>query len=228
MTHKHDSKVEKKDTSPCTKHGEPKSSTCCSGGACGSDCTCDSDSGCKTDSGCDCTCNSDSGIEIIDTPAIDTPIDAIQKELSDAMAKQREYLETMQHVQAEFENFRKRVDRDKENFCKFASLDLIKKLLPLVDTITLIDKNASTESPEELKKAVSMLHQQMGSFLKGEGVEKIPSTGIFNPSHHEPLFAEESDKPVGTILNELQPGYLQKGQVLRAARVILAKAKVKK
>ena len=141
-------------------------------------------------------------------------------------SKEKELLISLQMLQADFENYRKRVDRDKEDFCSFASKGILEKLIPFIDNFELALKNKDHENKEEFVKAIEMVQKQLWSILHKEGIKKIDAKGKnFNPELHEPLLQEESDKKPNTVLEELQPGYVLKNRVLRHAKVKIAKAK---
>lgn len=145
---------------------------------------------------------------------------------SNAKNKEQEYLQALQCTQAEFENYRKRVERDRENFAKFASENFVKKLLPSLDNFERCLANASEKNHNEFVEAIKMVHDQIWKELNNEGVKRIDAENTqFNPELHEPLLQEESDKPENTVLQVLEAGYTFNGKVLRHARVKLSKKK---
>jgi molecular chaperone GrpE len=144
------------------------------------------------------------------------------------ITKEQEYLQALQHNQAEFENYRKRVDRDREIFAKFASESLVKKLLPSLDNFERCLANASEQNHKEFVEGIKMVHDQIWKELNSAGVKRINAEDTpFNPELHEPLLQEESDKPANTVLQVLEAGYTLNGKVLRHARVKISKEKSK-
>ncbi|MFT4343138.1 MAG: nucleotide exchange factor GrpE [Candidatus Woesearchaeota archaeon] len=136
-----------------------------------------------------------------------------------------EYLQGMQRVQAELENYRKRVDRDRESQAKYATQSFVSQLIPLLENFEHVTKNLK-EKDEEVTKGVAMLYEQLWSILKNEGVRIINEVGVtFNPELHEPLFQEESDGKPNVVLEVLQPGYMLHERVIRHARVKISKEK---
>jgi len=129
---------------------------------------------------------------------------------------------TAQYVQAEFENYKKRVDREKEGFTQFAAASLLKDILPLIDNLELAIKHK--ENKEDFCKGIELTYAAFISLLESKGITLIDTSGLFNPEQHEVLLTEKSDKPDGTILEELQKGYLLHGKVLRPAKVKAAKS----
>ena len=135
--------------------------------------------------------------------------------------KVKELTETLQRLQAEFENSQKRLEKEKQSFLEFAKKDIITKILPILDNFELALKN--TDNKEEFQKGVELIYAELYSMLEKEGVRKIQAKGKFDPYQHEALMSEESDKEQGIILQELQKGYLLNDKVLRSAKVKVAK-----
>lgn len=133
---------------------------------------------------------------------------------------------TLKHVQADFENYKKRVLRDQESNQQYAVAKFIQKLLPALDTFELALKHA--ENHGEFVKGMTLVHEQLHTILNQAGVEKIPTNTPFNPAHHHALLAEESDQPEHSILEEILPGYALHGTVLRPAQVKVAKKREQK
>jgi len=135
--------------------------------------------------------------------------------------KVKELTETLQRLQAEFENSQKRLEKEKQDFLQFAKKDMITKILPILDNFELALKN--TDNKEEFQKGIELIYAELYSMLEKEGIKKIEAKGKFDPHQHEALMAEESDKEKGTIIQELQKGYLLNDKVLRTAKVKVAK-----
>ncbi len=128
---------------------------------------------------------------------------------------------------AEFDNYRKRVVAEKEDFAKYAATDLVKKFLPIMDSFerAKISFEKHTEEKEELKKGLALIYKQFEDTLTGLGVKKIETVGKhFDPQFHEAIMQQEQNGVVsGTILEEVQPGFLLYDRLLRPAMVIVAK-----
>ena len=129
---------------------------------------------------------------------------------------------TLQRLQADFENFRKRSEKMQQEFIKFASKNMIVKLLPTVENFDLAMNN--TENQKEFTKGVKLIHKQMHDLMKSEGVEQIPAKEgqAFDPNLHEAMMTGEGKKK-NSILQVLAPGYTMHGQVIRPAKVKVAK-----
>jgi len=132
-----------------------------------------------------------------------------------------ELTDTLQRLQAEFENYKKYVDKQKAEFVKYAQADLIDQLLPCLDSFELALKN--TTDKEKLIKGIELIYSQLYSLLEKQGLKKIDATGKFDPHFHEVLLKEDSNKEEDTILEELQKGYMLGDKVLRHTKVKVSK-----
>lgn len=142
----------------------------------------------------------------------------IKKPLEEKNQKIEELTDTLKRLQAEFENFKKRVEREKIEFVKYAHADVIADMLPVLDSFELALKN--TTDKEKLIEGIKMIYAQLYSVLEAEGLRPIKATGEkFNPYKHEVLMKEESDKPEDTILEEFQKGYMLNDRVIRHSKV---------
>lgn len=140
--------------------------------------------------------------------------------------KTEELTALLKKVQADFENYKKRVEKEKTEFTQFASQELVKKLLPLLDSFQLA--LADTKNLEDFKKGVELIYSQLWQTLESEGISQIDAVGKqFDPFLHEALMQEESDKPENTVLEELQKGFMLKDNVIRPAKVKIAKKLMK-
>ncbi len=160
--------------------------------------------------------NQEEGLTAPDEPSLEDL-------LAEEKAKSEEYYNQMLRLQAEFENYRKRVIREKEDLIKYGGEQLIINLLPVMDSF---DSALQTQSGdyEKLFEGIQMIAGQMFDILKKEGLEIIPTVGeTFNPEIHEAVMKEESEEyPENTVIMELRRGYSYKGKVIRAAMVKVA------
>ncbi len=129
-----------------------------------------------------------------------------------------ELTDSLQRLQAEFENYKKRVDKEKQGFVKYAKADLVYKLLPLLDTFEIALRN--TNDKEKFVKGMEIAYSQLFSTLQSEGLKPIEALGKkFDPYLHEVMLKQKSDKEEGIILEELQKGYMLNDKVLRHSKV---------
>ena len=141
-----------------------------------------------------------------------------KKQLDEKQKTIEELTDTLKRLQAEFENFKKRNDKEKEEFAKYSAALTIGKLLPVFDSFDHAVKN--TNDKEKFVHGIKMIHAQLVSTLESIGLKPIKAEGErFDPYKHEVLLKEESDKPDGTILEELQKGYMFHDKVLRFSKV---------
>lgn len=129
--------------------------------------------------------------------------------------KEDECLEQLQRLQAEFENYRKRVDCEKHDILENANEKLIVSLLDILDTFELALKHSDDEG-------VKMIYSQLYSLLEKNGLKLIEAKGKFNPEIHEVLVQEEGEGD-NIILEELQRGYFLNGKVVRPSMVKISK-----
>jgi molecular chaperone GrpE len=129
---------------------------------------------------------------------------------------------------ADFDNFRKRAAREKQDAIKYANESLITKLLPVLDSFEaalIAASDAKDETAEALRTGVAMVLQQLKSVLAEAGVEEVDATGqAFDPNWHEAVSQQESaETPEGHVLQQLRRGYKLRDRLLRPASVIVAK-----
>jgi len=152
-----------------------------------------------------------------------TEVEMLKRELAEKTKLADEYLNRMKYMQAEFDNFRKREDAERKEFVKFANHELISALLNIVDDFERAI--AATKDAKE-KAALDMVHKRFIKVLSERGVKPIDALGKKFDAHlHEAFLSEESDKEEGTVLAELQKGYMLHDKVLRHTKVKVAKKK---
>lgn len=130
--------------------------------------------------------------------------------------------DTLQRLQADFENFRKRTEKEKVEFKEYAKVETIAKFLPIIDNLELALKH--TGSADDFTQGIKLIFSQMISEIESMGVKKIESMGkIFNPRFHEALMADFSDDPKDTIIEEFQAGYILSDRIIRNSKVKISK-----
>ncbi|ACX64021.1 nucleotide exchange factor GrpE [Paenibacillus sp. Y412MC10] len=143
-------------------------------------------------------------------------------ELEKLQAELQEQQQRTLRVQADFDNFRRRTQKEKEDLGKYASSKLITELLPVIDNFERA-LQASEENPEfeSFSKGVNMIFRQLESVLATEGLSAMKSVGEpFNPEYHQAIMQVESDEyEEGIVVEEVQKGYMLKDKVLRPAMV---------
>ena len=129
---------------------------------------------------------------------------------------------------ADFENFKKRTARERQDAVKFANESLLQKLLPVLDNFEMAlaaTQNAPAEGVKSLQDGVTMILQQLRQTLIDAGLEEIDALGKpFDPNFHEAVSQQESaDVPDGQVLLQLRRGYKLRERLLRPATVVVAK-----
>src|SRR5438093_5127825 len=148
----------------------------------------------------------------------------VESGLNAEKAKSNDYLRRLQYLQADFENYRKRVEKEMSDNRQFGNQRLLSDLIIVNDELELALREAeeSKENPT-IVEGVGMVHKRLQTLLSKEGVEKIRSLGSsFNSDLHEAALRVESDKEDGTIVEEIRQGYMLKGKVLRPSIVKVA------
>ena len=163
--------------------------------------------------------NIDEQLEEIDAEIVDEEGN-VEKDSSD---DDNEYKEKYQRLLADFTNFKKREEKARADFKKFALSNLIEELLPVLDNF---DRALKDQNPEDgLVKGILMTRDEMLSILKNEGLEEISSDGeLFDPNIHQAVLAEDSDEVESDhIIETFQKGYKLNNRVIRPAMVKVAK-----
>lgn len=139
-----------------------------------------------------------------------------------AIKEKNELQELLQRRQAEFDNYRRRSERERTEVFEFASMDAVKALLPILDDFERALKVESAD--KEYARGMEMIYQRLFEGLKKLGLEPISAeVPIFNPHiHHAVEMVDTKDHPDQTILEEYQRGYYFKGRLLRPAMVKVA------
>jgi len=150
------------------------------------------------------------------------PSDAAERE---RLAKEKaEYQDLLQRRQAEFENYRRRSERERGELLEFAAMDTVKALLPVLDDFERALKAGGEEVDKDYSRGMELIYQRLYEALKKLGLEPIASdVPVFNPHiHHAVEMVDTKDHPDETILEEYQRGYYFKGRLLRPAMVKVA------
>jgi molecular chaperone GrpE len=140
-------------------------------------------------------------------------------------ARNAELIDGLQRMQAEFDNYRKRMVREQTRILETAEAGLIKKLLPAIDNLErAIDNAGEVKQAKALAQGVSMVRDQLMEVLEKEGLEVIEGQGEpFDPEEQEAMMVvPSSGQPEGTVVDVTQKGYRFNGSLLRPAMVSVA------
>ncbi len=152
------------------------------------------------------------------------------QELSDSAKKTQEYFDKLLRLHAEFENFKKRSIKERQQFFKFANEGLIRELINVLDNFERAFESANKMSDlKSLHQGVEMILKQIHQLLEKNGVKKIECLGKpFDPVQQEAIAHIESDEqPENTVVEEVQKGYLLEERLIRPAVVKVSKKRRK-
>jgi molecular chaperone GrpE len=172
-----------------------------------------------------------------DAPASAEPLVALEPatvtpeqlaELKERAAKADESWERLLRTTADFDNFKKRAAREKQEAIKFANEGLLQKLVPVLDTLDMALAATQTAEPEtgqSLQAGIKMIGQQLKNALAEAGLEEVDAAGKpFDPNLHEAVSQRETlEAPEGQVIQQLRKGYKLRDRLLRPASVVVAK-----
>jgi molecular chaperone GrpE len=146
------------------------------------------------------------------------------EQLARLQAEKDELMQTMIRRQADFENYRKRVERERQEEHRRGVGRLIEELLPILDGFDRALKAYSDPQFEEYRKGLELIYRQTWDILARHGLERIAAAGkTFDPNFHQAIQrVETSEHPDDTVLEVVQDGYLYHGRVLRPSSVRVA------
>jgi molecular chaperone GrpE len=150
------------------------------------------------------------------------------EELKGRAEKADEHWERLLRTTADFDNFKKRAAREKQDAIRYANEALLEKLVPVLDNFDAALSAAQTNSSgaaQSLQTGVAMIFQQLKKVLTESGLEEVDATGQkFDPNLHEAVSQQETtDVPEGEVLQQLRKGYKLRDRLLRPATVVVAK-----
>ena len=156
--------------------------------------------------------------EAVDATAANAAPGTAQPETADVAEWKNRYMRTL----ADFENYRKRADREKTEFFKYALAGTFKDLLPILDNFDRALDHA--EEGDDFHRGVLLIYKQLFDMLKKAGLRPIEESRVtFDPNIHEAVIREENDTvPTQTVLEVLQKGYFLHDRLLRPALVKVA------
>lgn len=156
-------------------------------------------------------------------------IETLKQALAEEKAKAERYLANWQRAQADFINYKKRAEQEKNEVTNFVSAGLILNLLPVVDDL----ERAFTSLPPRLQTlswvdGIRLIYRKLQAILEAHGVSEIKAKGeTFDPKFHEAAIYEDGGEE-GLVIEELQKGYKLKERVLRPSLVVVGRSKKEK
>lgn len=155
-------------------------------------------------------------------------IETLQQALAEEREKAEKYLANWQRSQADFANYKKRSEQEKEEIIKFANSGLLYNLLPIIDDL----ERAFASVPAELNdshwtEGIRLIYNKLKATLEAQGLTEMKAQGErFDPRLHEAVMEQEGEE--GVVLKETQKGYIFKEKVIRPSLVIVGKGEEKK
>jgi molecular chaperone GrpE len=149
-------------------------------------------------------------------------------ELKERAAKADESWDRLLRTTADFDNFKKRAAREKQDAIRFANEGLLQKLIPVLDNFDMAlsaTQNAQSDAVQSLQTGVNMIYQQFKSVMTEAGLEEINAEGkLFDPNLHEAVSQQETaEVPEGQVVQQLRKGYKFRDRLLRPVSVVVAK-----
>jgi molecular chaperone GrpE len=168
---------------------------------------------------------SENSEEIYDEPEPETveteDVESLRQALAEEKKKSEEYLASWQRAQADFINYKRRSEQERQEFNTYANANLILGLLPVIDDL----ERALDAVPPKYKKhdwveGVRLVAHKFKTILEGQGVKPIKAMGeAFDPNYHEALRQDKGEE--GIVVEEFQKGYMMHDKLLRPARVVV-------
>jgi molecular chaperone GrpE len=164
-------------------------------------------------------------------PATTETVSVSSEQLEDLKAlaaKADENWERLLRTTADFDNFKKRAAREKQDAIRYANESLLQKVIPVLDNFEMAlaaAQNSSADGLKSLQDGVAMIHSQLKNALAEAGLEEVDATGKpFDPNWHEAVSQQESTEVAeGNVLQQLRKGYKLRDRLLRPATVIVAR-----
>ncbi len=174
-------------------------------------------------------------VEAVEQPVQPEPLD----ELTVLRKERDEYLDALQRLTAEFDNYRKRVARDQQELAARAHERLVKELVPILDDLeralahgprseageadpSAPDRLRQAYADDDLDEGIRLIHRQFSEALAKEGLTEVSTEGKFDPHTQEALLSQPSDAEEGDVIQVVQKGYRLGDRVLRPARVVIS------
>ena len=170
----------------------------------------------------------DNNIHDLDEPIVETdqPAPAAVADPAEIQRQRDEYKDLLLRKSAEFDNYRKRIDRERQAVGEAAAASLIEEILPLVDDLDrALNADAGGDASDAYRRGVELIHRQLGEILRKRGVRAIEALGAdFDPHYHQAVSHEPAEgRREGEIIEEFRRGYMLGDRLLRPSMVKVAK-----
>jgi molecular chaperone GrpE len=145
-----------------------------------------------------------------------------QEETEQVEAAQQPEDDRLLRLAADFENYKKRAAREREEYVRLANERLIGELIPILDDLERALAAAEEHQEARLEEGVRLVHRSLAALLQRHGMTPIETDGKFDPYQHEALLSQPSEAEEGSVLDVVQKGYKLGERVVRPARVVVA------
>jgi molecular chaperone GrpE len=146
----------------------------------------------------------------------------IEEPVEEVQETESETDDRLLRLAAEFDNFKKRAAREREQYVALANERLVKELLPILDDLERALTAAEQHEEAQLEEGVRLVHRSLAGLLQRHGVTPIETEGKFDPHVHEALLSQPSEAEEGSVIDVVQKGYKLGDRVVRPARVVVA------
>lgn len=156
-----------------------------------------------------------------------TELEILHQSLEEKKKLAEDYYNQLLRLKAEFDNFRKRAEKEKQNHLSWGKEGVLLKQIDLLDALDqAMESTKSSDNVESIRKGLLLIHQEFIKMLSSEGVKEISiEEGKFDPEKHEAIEMIESDKPENTVIEVIQKGYSINSRLIRPAKVKVSKHK---
>ena len=153
----------------------------------------------------------------------DSPAAQGDEEILAALTAERDAaIDNWKRTAADFDNFRKRATREREEYVTLANERLVKELLPILVDLERALVAAAEHEEAALEDGVRLVFQSLAGLLERQGLREIDAAGTFDPHVHEALLSQPSEAEEGSVIDVVQKGYKLGDRVVRPARVVVA------
>ncbi len=148
-------------------------------------------------------------------------VESLKKTIEEKEGIIRDYENLLKKIQADFDNYRKRIEREREEFSKFVNEKMVRKLVTIMDDLERgLSESSGNGGYDAFRQGIEKIRNNTMQILVEEGLKEIPTSGKFDPYYHEAIVVEEShDYDDNTITEVYQKGFTLGGKVLRPAKV---------
>jgi molecular chaperone GrpE len=149
-------------------------------------------------------------------------VESGEDQLAALEAERDEAIDRWKRAAADFDNFRKRAARERDEYVTLANERLVKELLPILDDLERALAAVGEHEEATVEEGVRLVYRSLASLLQRNGVEEISTEGQFDPHVHEALLSQPSEAEEGSVIDVVQKGYKLGDRVVRPARVVIA------